>query len=55
MNKIVGTFHVVVERYGTPNPKFNFDLLLFHFAQGITEPQKLLTVILKTERINFLI
>ena len=38
--KKLGTCHVVVDCYGTPNPKFHFDLLLFHLAQGFTRPQK---------------
>ena len=34
LNKFLGTCHVVVDCYGTPNPKFYFDLLLFtYFSQ----------------------
>ena len=36
----MGTCHVVVDGYGTTNPKFYLDLLLFHLAQGFTRPQK---------------
>ena len=34
------TFHVVVDCFGTSNPKFYFNLLLFHPAHGKTRPQK---------------
>ena len=40
LEKILGTCHVVVDCYGTPNPKCYFDLLIFHLAQGFTRPQK---------------
>ena len=33
---ILDTCHVW---YGTPNPKIIFDLLLFHLAQGLREPE----------------
>ena len=45
--KMLATCHVVVDCYGTPNPKFNFVLLLFHLAQGLARPQKILPVTLK--------
>ena len=38
--KMLGTCHVVVDCSGTSNPKFYFDLLLFHPAHGKTRPQK---------------
>ena len=38
--KNLGTCHVVVDCSGTSNPKFYFDLLLFHPAHGKTRPQK---------------
>ena len=40
MKKNLGTCHVVVDCSGTSNPKFYFDLLLFHPAHGKTRPQK---------------
>ena len=46
--KNVGTCHVVVDCYGIPNPKFYFDLLLFHLAEGLTRPPKILPVTLKS-------
>ena len=30
----------IVDCSGTPNPKFHFDLLLFHMEHGLTRPQK---------------
>ena len=48
LKKYLGTCHVVVDCYGTPNPKFYFDLLLFHLAQGLKRPQKMLPVTLKS-------
>ena len=45
---VLCTCHVVVDCYGTPNPKFYFDLLLFHLAQGLKRPQKMLPVTLKS-------
>ena len=38
--KKLGTCHVVVDCSGTSNPKFYFDLMLFHLAHGKTRPQK---------------
>ena len=38
----MGTCHVVVKYYGTPNPEFYFDMLFF------TWPQKILPVTLKS-------
>ena len=47
MKTNLGTCHVVVDCYnGTPNQKFYFDLFLFHLAQGLTRPQKILPVTL---------
>ena len=40
--KNLGTWHVVVDCFGTLNLKFYFDLLLFHLAQDLTKPQKIL-------------
>ena len=40
LKKNLGTCHVVVDCSGTSNPKFYFDLLLFHPAHGKTMPQK---------------
>ena len=40
LENILGTCHVVVDCSGTSNPKFYFDLLLFHPAHGKTRPQK---------------
>ena len=40
LKKMLGTCHVVVHCSGTTNPKFYFDLLLFHLAHGLTRPQK---------------
>ena len=40
LKKKLGTCHVVVDCSGTSNPKFYFDLLLFHLAHGKTRPQK---------------
>ena len=37
---MLGTCRVVVDCYGTPNPKFYFDPLLIHLTQGFTRPQK---------------
>ena len=37
---MLGTFHVVVDCSGTSNPKFFFDMLLFHPGHGKTRPQK---------------
>ena len=51
--KNLGTCHVVVnchECHGTPNPKFHFGLLLFHLAQGLTVPQQILPVTLKSAK-----
>ena len=42
MKKNLGTWHVVVDCFGTLNLKFYFDLLLFHLAQDLTKPQKIL-------------
>ena len=33
--KIVYTCHVVLNSYGTQNPKFYFDMWLFNFVQGL--------------------
>ena len=40
LKKNLGTCHVVVDCSGTSNPKFYFELLLFHPAHGKTRPQK---------------
>ena len=40
LKKNLGTCHVVVHCSGTPNPKFYFDLLLFHLTHVLTRPQK---------------
>ena len=45
---MLGTCYVVVDCYGTLNPKFHFDLLHFHLAQGLTGPQKSLPLALKS-------
>ena len=38
----MGTCHIVVYCFGTPNPKFHFDLLLFHLAQGLKNTKQYL-------------
>ena len=38
----------VVDCYGSPYLKFPFDPLLFHLAQDLTGPQKILPLILKS-------
>ena len=53
LRKNLGTCHVVLVYCGTSNPKFHFDLLLFHLMQGLTGPQKILSVTLKSAKLNF--
>ena len=53
LRKNLGTCHVVLVCCGTPNPKFHFDLLLFHLMQGLTGPQKILSLTLKSAKLNF--
>ena len=50
LTKNLGTCYVLVDCFGTPNPKFHFDLLLFHLAQGLTGPQNILLATLKSLR-----
>ena len=55
--KYLGTCcNKVKDCYGTPNPKFHFDLLLVHLAQGLTAgAQKILPVTLNSAtKINYL-
>ena len=50
--KKLGTCHVVVDCYGTPNRKFYFDLLLFHLAQALTRSRKITKIPKKRPKIS---
>ena len=50
---MLGTCYVVVDCYGTLNPKFHFDLLHFHLAQGLPGPQKSLPATLNQYKKNY--
>ena len=52
LKKNLDTCHVVLNCYGTPNPNFYFDLLLFNLAQGLRVPETIFPLLLKLAKTN---